>query len=109
MPEEEIIIPDEPQFRLQYALLSAEDYVALNLAIGNAKGYPDTVGTARYAPDVPQMSAEILDEQNNVITPSFCVMPITAEIQKLFPEVIQGVILHENYTKRNDPGLNEMV
>jgi len=98
MPEEEIIIPDEPQFRLQYALLSAVDYAALNIAIGNAKGYPDSVGTARYAPDIPQMSAEILDENDVVITPSFCVMPITAEIQQNFPEIIQGLTLVDRYT-----------
>jgi len=98
MPEEEIIIPDEPQFRLLYALLSTEQYELLNAAIGAAKGYPDTDGTARYAPDIPQMSAEVMDENDVVITPSFCVMPITAEIQQRFPELLQGLTLVDRFT-----------
>lgn len=101
MPEE-IIIPDEPQYRLQYALLTAEQYDNLNAVISTAKGYPDSSDTQRYAPAVPQMSAEIKDDEDTVISPSMCVMPITAEVQELYPEVLEGLEFVNSFTPQPD-------
>ncbi len=97
MPEE-IIIPDEPQFKLKYAILTPDAYINLNNQIGEAKGYTAEKSTQRYAPVEPQMSAPVLDEEENVITPSLCVMPITAEVQEHYPQLLEDVELVDSYT-----------
>jgi hypothetical protein len=84
-------------FRLKFALLTPEQYATLNEAISAAKGYPDNDGTARYAPAVPAMSAEVTNEEQEVISPAMCVMPITAEVQELYPQTIEGVELVDSY------------
>lgn len=101
MPEE--IINEGPQFRLKYALLTEEQYNNLNAAISAAKGYSVEKATQRYAPTLPQMSASILDEDEIEISPSLCVMPITANVQELFPDTIEGVELVDSYEPAIEP------
>jgi hypothetical protein len=91
MPEE-IILPEEPSFRLKYALLTEEQYNNLNTAIGAAKGYSATNATQRYAPE-----EHMHDVNDN------CVMPITAEVQEHYPEIIEGIELVDSYEPAIEP------
>jgi hypothetical protein len=77
---------EEITYSTKYALLSEKDYKSLNAAISKAKGYPDDSDTTRYAPLEP-----ILDINSN------WVMPITAEVQQDYPELLEGIKLVENY------------
>ena len=71
---------------MRYALLSEKQYKALNLAISKAKGYPDDSDTERYAPEEPERDI------NNL-----CVMPITAEVQINFVDLLANLTLYETY------------
>lgn len=97
MPEK-ITTPEEPQYKLKFALLTPEQYATLNNSIGTAKGYSPEKSTQRYAPVEPQMSAEIVDAEETIITPSMCVMPITAEVQEHYPTLLEDVELVDNFT-----------
>ena len=89
----------EITYSLKYALLTSEAYTTLNDAISTAKGYTTESSTRRYAPVEPQMSAPVLDpETEEVITPSMCVMPITAEVQEHYNTIIANIELVDNYT-----------
>ena len=84
-------------FRLKFALLTSEQYATLNTAISTAKGYPSDEGTARYSQEEPAMSAEVTNDKSEVITPSMCIMPITAEVQEFYFETIIGIELLDSY------------
>lgn len=77
---------EEIIYSTKYALLSAEDYQAINEAISRAKGYPDDSDTERYAPIKP-----IMDKEGN------CVMEITTDVQEQFPKIIEGIELTDTY------------
>ena len=84
--QEEVVqqeaIPVKPTYSLMYAILTTDEYNALNASISEALGYPDNSGTERYAP---------IAEGDNVQA-----MPIIAEIQERFPELIAQYELVDN-------------
>ena len=83
--EEEII------YKTGYALLSTNDYKALNEVISKAMGFPDErTETYIYAPEEP-----ILDASGN------CVMEIGADVQKNHSNIIQDIELFDKFDALN--------
>ena len=86
--QEEVVqqeaIPVKPTYRLMYAILTTDEYNALNASISEALGYPDFVSeTLRYAPEADE-------------TAELHAMPITGEVQERFPELIANYELVDN-------------
>ena len=93
--------------KTMYILCTLAQYRALAKSINKVRGYPDTEdGTTRYAPLVPQMTAieYVKDSEGKdtaiVETPSQCVLPILADLQKLHPELFVNYTLVDSYTPK---------
>lgn len=77
---------EQINFTPKYFVGTDESYTALNNAISAARGYPDNVGTYRYAPEEPTR-----DIDGNAV------MLITENVQEENAEALQGITLVEGY------------
>jgi len=87
----------------KYVLLSKELYAVLNERISDAMGFDIGEPTERYAPVIPMLAkvnVQFTGEGENVIETfdTVPVMPITATVQELCPDLLQGYDLLESYT-----------
>lgn len=86
----------------KYVLLSVTDYETLNHQISEAMGFDSGKPTERYAPIVPMLAkvnvqfVEVGDEVVETYD-AIPVMPITATVQDLYPNLLQGYELLESY------------
>lgn len=84
---------------MKYALLSAEDYAALNTSISSALGYNVGEPTERYAPITPELAKVNVTYDEVEHYDTTCVMPITAEVQERFPEILTSLNLVDTYIR----------
>ena len=87
----------------KYVMLSVTEYETLNHQISEAMGFDVGLQTERYAP-VVHMLAKVniqFTEVSETVVETFDtipVIPITATVQELCVELLQGYELLENYT-----------
>lgn len=87
----------------KYVLLSIEEYEKLNHSISDAMGFDVGLPTERYANIIPMLAkinvkfTEIGDEVVETYD-TIPVMPITATVQELYPNLLAGYELLESYT-----------
>ncbi len=86
-----------------YALLTYSEYYILNEKLSKLRGWTlgnDTERVYSMMPQLAKVNIQYDEEGNETGYENLCVMPISAEIQELYPELMP--VLHDSYIPSED-------
>ena len=102
-------IETNPQPKI--ALLQPNEYYKLNEAISKAKGYDLEKNTQRYfsmSPEIAKINIQYDAEGVEISYDEAYVAKISADIQINYPELLEGIELHNSYVK-SDSEITEII